>query len=858
MITASSETVLYAGLFGYLEGATVCNLVLGEHCSVTQTVYNDYASSGALSGKAVSTTFDNVYNAASVTSDSPHAAGFAGRGNATVLNSTNVGAMTAINSGAGFVGFNEGSTVIENSRNTGEINASTAAGFVSRLRGNVTVKNSINNGTIIGGVYASGIGGHADREGTRIFENCINYGHIKAPAEGWATVISGIHSEAESYMKGDAEVPIPPATVTACYDYYGIETDTYVAPTFVCDPTAPEDTGNLDETAFVTTAKPNTSDIPVNTNPTGDEIGFSSARIEHYDTTTIVDIKNYEQAPYEDFYKITDVEGFAMLDAQLYNYSTFSDVTIFLANDIDFSGVEGFRPISYDVEHAKHVNGMPRFYFSGILDGQGEAICNLRVNSTEKALTFTAEELNNKVDLASTHKISLQKGPNGEELYEFKEAFICSSLFGITGYNAEIKNLILDDTCEFTYSGTVANPCVAAIVGRTYGPTTIDNVWNRANIEGGKWMGAICGRPSGKYDVRNTTNSGNVTGTGCVGGFFGFDGAGGLIQNSRNVGNITRLGSGTTFYSASAGFVARARAAVQIMGCINNGTVTGASNCGAFLGTIAASNDIVDCINYGLLITTVEGGKIGIGHAANETTSDGALKGAVFAVNVVDKTGQVDPTLKYETYQLDFTPEPSVETTATIITCTTPAPICKHLTTYPIEIIAPTHTETGLAADVCLNCGEILRADIVIDKLEEHDFKELDEYNAEQHRYVCECGEELLEDHEWDEGTVVVAPTELTEGYTLYQCQICKKNHMETVPALGVQTTETVETTTEATTEATTTAATTEATTVATTTGADEGGKDAENGCNGTLIGSFSLILLVTAAAVTVCKKKED
>ena len=142
----------------------------------------------------------------------------------------------------------------------------------------------------------------------------------------------------------------------------------------------------------------NTSDIPVNTDPTGDEIGFSSARIEHYDTTAIVDIKNYEQAPYEDFYKITDVDGFAMLDAQLYNYSTFSDVTIFLANDIDFSGVEGFKPISYDVEYVKHVNGTPRFYFSGILDGQGEAICNLRVHSTEKATTFTAEERTIRVD----------------------------------------------------------------------------------------------------------------------------------------------------------------------------------------------------------------------------------------------------------------------------------------------------------------------------------------------------------------------------------------------------------------------------------------------------------------------------
>lgn len=709
-ITVDSREVLYIGLFGYLEGATICNLVIGENCSINTPGYNDWGGVGALCGKSVATTFENVYTAMDVTTVSVHAAAFSGRGHATVRNCTNAGDMTALNSAAGAVGFNEGNTVVENCRNTGAMNASQAAGFVARLRGNVTIKNSINNGTITGTIVAS-MGGLIDQvNGARVFENCVNYGELVAAKEG--ARVGDFYVKNPTQTVNNQPVDIPDPTVTNCVNNFGVEEDTYVAPTFVFDPTAAEDTGSSDVTAFVTTEAPYKPVIGTNENPTGEEIGYSSARIEHVDTTTIWDIKNFEQAPYEDFYKITDVEGFKVLDDQLYNYTTFSDVTIYLANDINFAGVEGFTPISYDIEHVKHVNGSPTFYFSGILDGQGEAICNLVVHSTEKALTFTAEDLNNKVDLDSTHKISTQKGPNGEELYEFKEAMVCVGLFGVTGA-ITIKNLIVDETCEFTYSGSATNQNVSTLVAKTTGSITVDNVWTRADLSGARWISAVCSRPSGKYEIKNMTQSGNITGTSCVAGYFSFDGSGGLIENCRNVGDITRLGAADNEFVACAGFVGRARGSVILKNCINNGTITAVGGSAAFLGTIAASNTFENCANYGPLVATAEGGKTGVAFVNQEkgkvnnddgTTSE-ILKGTCTINGLEDYSVEElqDPTLMYEVYTPDFTPEageeldPPSTTTATTPRVTTKKP---DKTTAPTTTADPNATTAPTVDDI--------------------------------------------------------------------------------------------------------------------------------------------------------------
>ena len=248
---------------------------------------------------------------------------------------------------------------------------------------------------------------------------------------------------------------------------------------------------------------------------------------------------------------------------------------------------------------------------------------------------------------------------------------VCVGLFGVTGA-ITIKNLIVDETCEFTYSGSAFNQNVSTLVAKATGPITVDNVWTRANLSGARWISAVCSRPSGgKYEVKNMTQSGNITGTSCVAGYFCFDGVGGLIENCRNVGDITRLGTADDQFVACAGFVARARANVTFKNCINNGTITAVGGCAAFLGTIAASNTFENCANYGPLVATAEGGKTGVAFVHQEkgtvTNDDGTtseiLKGTCTINGLEDFSGQKiqDPTLMYEVYTPDFTPEAGKE-----------------------------------------------------------------------------------------------------------------------------------------------------------------------------------------------------
>ncbi len=650
VINVSSDTVLYAGFFGFTDTATISNLVLGDGCSLTHSIPNEYAAAGGLTGKSSGTTIENVYNGMAVTTPGPHAAGFVGRGNATIRNSTNAGDMEGKNSVAGFTGFNEGVSLIENCRNTGTMTGAMAAGISSRLRGQITVKNSINNGTINGSQVVGGIGGLADRaDNADTFENCINYGVLNKTNDN--ARVNGIATADAKYGDTDIAQPI----ITNCEDKYvadsGVATEdpSYEALTFTCNPDAEEDGAGDGVTAFVTTEKPFEQEIGVNTNPTGDEIGYSSARIEEVDTKGMIDIKNYEDYPDEDFYKITDAEGFLVLDQQLYNYATFSTVTLYLANDIDMSKISGFQPISYDIEHIKHVNGTPRYYFAGTLDGQGEAICNLVMHSKEEPLKFDAE---GKVDMTNGTVVS--------------EALVCVGLFGCAG--GTYMNLIIDETCEFSYVGPAANPCVAALIAKTSGGITVDNCWFRASISGGRFNGAISGRPSGRYEIKNTTVSGDIKGASIVGGFTGFDGAGGRIENCRNVANIERVGGDTSFYSGCGGFVARARASITIVNSINNGNVTAAANPGAFFGTIRADQIIENCTNYGVITATKLPDTAGIAFGVNESaTVEGVetIYGSVEEKVLLDKSGQQDPSLMFEKYEINFTPEEHVETSAT-------------------------------------------------------------------------------------------------------------------------------------------------------------------------------------------------
>ncbi len=641
----------YAGLFGLLDSATVKNLVLAANCSFEQTGTSGISGLGYIAGKAKGkTTIDNIYNAATASTSASHAA-MVGRGQVNSLtNSTNAGAITSTGSStAGFMGYNEGTTLVENCRNIGAITGGNAAGIVSRGRGVVVIKNCINNGEITneneGGV-AMAIGAYLDQAANKLtIENCINYGKVTG-GEG----TTGIY-----FVKADV-VLTTPVVDTNNVDNYN-ESAPVTDPTYVEYVVTPnydaEDGAGDGETAFVTTTPPPTAQEPgVLEAPDANAIGYSSAKVVEVDTTKVVNILNYSEelgTDLEDEYKITNVAGFKKLDELLYTYVTFSGVTIYLANDIDFDTASGFKPISYDLQSIKHVNGTAMFYFAGTLDGQGECISNLKMVSKEDGKVYDEDK----------NEIALGEGEQNVSLV---------ALFGFTK-GAEFKNLVIDETCSFTFSGpsSAQNPITASLVGKTGGGLIVNNVWTQADLSGGRFAGAIVGRCGGQYEIKNFTNTGDITATQCAGGLVGFDQGGGLIENSRNAGNVSRPGNFGNASYCSAGFVARATKTTTLKNCINNGIISGADNAGVFFGTIHSAITLTDCTNYGASIATANPEAVGLEHAAKMGTDIKDPAGNVIgkdysacivnSTNVVDKAGEVDESLKFENIVKDYNAE---------------------------------------------------------------------------------------------------------------------------------------------------------------------------------------------------------
>jgi hypothetical protein len=384
-----------------------------------------------------------------------------------------------------------------------------------------------------------------------------------------------------------------------------------------------------------------------------------------------------------------------------------------------------------------------------------------------------------------------------------------------------------------------------------------------------------------------------------VGGFIGFDGSGGLIENCRNVGDVKRTSEVATYHSCSAGFVGRARASVTLKGCVNNGNIEGYSNVGAFLGTIRVDNTLKDCINYGVLTATGLPETIGVAFAAQETTADGVLMGYCDIQNVLDYAGQTDPTLMFEEVEIDFGANigctfcnyqlQKYDANKHLNACTNCGEGILESHVWREKIVqSPTHTSMGIREYVC-DCGET-RVDFMsmtpshewdngkitvepthitagektftcpcgetktqtLPKLDGHDYSNWVTYDEELHQSTCECGDVIYEEHEWSsDGTSWL---DYLKPITCLNCGV-KKNQATATTETGA---------TEAIGEQTTAA-----TTAQKDDDRDEDDEREENkeelrdfisnaGCGSTVIGGTALIFLISIAAISLLKKKED
>ena len=319
-------------------------------------------------------------------------------------------------------------------------------------------------------------------------------------------------------------------------------------------------------------------------------VGYSADRISTTSPPeTAIDIltleadgSNYASVTATDFF-IENAEGLVRLSAVTNKGKNFSGKTVWLKNDIDMSGRTDFQPIGNWTQRENEITGVDliSFCFSGTFDGLGHRISGLVMES---------------------------------------DSGVMHSLFGVIRA-ARIRNLVIDETCRFSYTGTDPWARTAAVVsciavrgsnlgtvgGDTYA-LCIENVETRATVSaktgnaGGIVAGGVC--QTGYYPyIRNCTNRGSISG-GSAGGIVsriesnnvkiplrGF-----LIENCLNTGAI----NGSFEAGGIFGDILNGVVATKIRNCVNRGTVHAGTLAGGIIGAVRWGNlTVTDCTNYG-------------------------------------------------------------------------------------------------------------------------------------------------------------------------------------------------------------------------------------------------------------------
>ncbi|MBQ9112621.1 MAG: hypothetical protein IJY08_03470 [Clostridia bacterium] len=345
---------------------------------------------------------------------------------------------------------------------------------------------------------------------------------------------------------------------------------------------------------------------------TADIVGYSDARVEQKDLSNIPSVAEYIANPEteaKEFKISTALELTAVSIAE----SRFSGITLYLANDIDMTGVNNFKPIGGGASEA---NTKP---FRGTFDGQGYTIDNL------------------VVDYGTTQHVGLFGNVQG----------------------ATIKNVILGEGCSFK-GGNRTGGIVGGITGDKGMNTTVDNCWNKATVEGTSAMiGGIVGYSSvtgvGSYNVAgqkvtqdefneatgvsthtvtNCTNTGAITAAARdAGGIVGTSNVKITVTNCRNAGAVESKAMDKNT-RGTGGIIARcystqATEASVISGCINNGSVkTNNYYVGAIIGTADSHKvSVTNCKNFGAITT---------GAAAADGSANAVFGYAVQSGNVTE------------------------------------------------------------------------------------------------------------------------------------------------------------------------------------------------------------------------------
>ncbi len=169
-----------------------------------------------------------------------------------------------------------------------------------------------------------------------------------------------------------------------------------------------------------------------------------------------------------------------------------------------------------------------------------------------------------------------------------------TSLFGLVGAGATIRNLVIGKDCSFTAGEALAKSCTASIASRVMANAQLINLLNFAPVTGGVYAGGLVARIETTDDSKavlmsSCTNLGAVSGNSFAGGLAG------TVQGSVNFVNCVNRGSVTSGKYAGGLFGAGKRGEAGVWNVRitmqdltqKGSTVTGDVAAGSFFGQLS-------------------------------------------------------------------------------------------------------------------------------------------------------------------------------------------------------------------------------------------------------------------------------
>ena len=564
----SSDSTVYAGLFGYVKNCTIRNLGMVDTCiEGTSTSDDNNAYAGGIVGSAYNSTITNCYNTGNVTatatstysSSYAYAGGIVGYTSGSTINDCyNTGSVTATASSSssyadvyagGIVGYvhNGSTTTITDCNNTGSVTST--SGFFA--------------------AYAGGIVGYVHNGSTTTITDCYNTGSVTATA----TSTSGFSDAYAGGIVGDAYS----SAITNCYNT-GSVTATATSTSISYNAYAGGIVGRAYEGTTITNCN-NTGSVTAKTTSgnshanAGGIVGY----VHNGSTTTITDCYNTGCVTAKTTSSSCHAGG-------IVGYTSGSTI-----NDCYNTGSVTATASSSSSYADVYAGGVVGYTY------------NSTITNCYNTGSVTATSISTS---SSSHAYAYAGGIVGR----------ASSSTTITDcYNTGSV------TATASSSSSYANAYVGGIVGRAYGGTTnIIGCYNTGSVtvsatSGSCYAGGIVG------DAYSTTitdcyNTGSVTATSIstsssshayayAGGIVGCAYEGTTITNCNNTGSVTATASCSSSYAyAYVGGIVGETESSTITDCYNTGSVM-ATATSTFSSSRAHTGGIVGYAGSGTTIT---------------------------------------------------------------------------------------------------------------------------------------------------------------------------------------------------------------------------------------------------------------